>query len=206
MRKRFARFSAVTALLAIMVTMLLLQGGAGASGRPDQAGEPAAESEYQQAISLELQRDWDGALTAARQAVAIDPYTAKYVDKEARLAGFRLIDALTNGDSAAADALAAELLALEASWAERPAEGRSAKLDESTLLRFGQAHFLSGNLAAAEQLLSAAARTGLLKTEAEVWLYALYEQQGDAGGLKRLATKPWVLWRSWNPVYQAIKG
>lgn len=173
--------------------------------RTTQASTTDAEGLFHQAISLELQREWAPALEAARQAVAMDPWTAKYVDKQARLAGFIMLDQLAAGERAAAEGIAGELLDLEQQWANRPASAKGARLNAATLLRFGQAHFLMGDLDGAASLLKAS-RVGLLNTEADVWLYALYESRGDAKQMKRLAGKPWVQFRGYNPVYLALHG
>jgi tetratricopeptide (TPR) repeat protein len=159
--------------------------------------ETAAEAQFKLAIQYELQRQWQLALEAARQAVALDPSQARYIDKEARLAGFLLLDELAAGNRPRAEALAAELLALEAT-----AFGQ--QVDAGTWLRFGQAHFLLGDLEGAEPLLMRASGVGLLNTEAKVWLFALYEKTGNEKGMKTLEKSPWVQWRHVNPVYQAI--
>lgn len=184
-------------ILSIAVGPGVMAGQKSPAAQVDSAG---AESLFQQAIDLELNRQWQLALDAARQAAALDPATAKYIDKEARLAGFLMLDELAAGNRAGADAYAGELLALEVAWQNGPA-----KLDAATELRFGQAHFLAGDLNGAERLLHHAAKTGLLNSEAEVWLYALYEHQDNTKAMERLVNQPWLRYRAFNPVYMAIK-
>lgn len=169
---------------------------------------------FKLAISHELRREWQLGLAAVQKASKLDPWEASYVDKEARLAGFLMLDELAAGRRDAAIQMAKDLLALEQSWTARLEAAKAnqqvlpkkpAALSAATELRFGQARFLQGDQAGAMPLLQKAAKSGLLNSEAEVWLYALYERQGDVAAMKKLENQPWVRFRDANPVYKEIR-
>jgi tetratricopeptide (TPR) repeat protein len=172
------------------------------------------EAWFKLSISYELRKEWQLALSAIQKAGELDPWEVRYVDKEARLAGYLMLDDLAAGKRDEALTLADALVTLEATWTERLASAEAeqhlwsvkpGKLDPGTRLRFAQARFLKGDLAGAKPLLLEAAEVGLLNTEAEVWLYALYEKQGDTAGMKKLENQPWIRFRESNPVYKAIQ-
>lgn len=172
------------------------------------------EAWFKLAVSHELRREWQLGREAAGKASALDPWKAAYVDKEARLAGYIMLDELATGNQAGAKAIATDLIAVEKGWTERLATAApnqhlwnagKESLNPGTKLRFGQARFLTGDLAGAQPALLEAAKVGLLNSEAEVWLYALYEKQGDAEKMKGLEQQPWVRVRDANPVYKAIR-
>lgn len=172
------------------------------------------EAWFKLAVSHELRREWQSGRQAAGKASALDPWNAAYVDKEARLAGYIMLDQLAAGEMAVAKAVATDLITIEQSWTNRLATavpnqhlwpGRKESLDSGTKLRFGQAHFLTGDLAGAQTMLLEASKVGLLNSEAEVWLYALYEKQAATAKMKALENQPWIRFRESNPVYKAIR-
>ncbi|HLO04581.1 MAG TPA: O-antigen ligase family protein, partial [Symbiobacteriaceae bacterium] len=139
------------------------------------------EAWFKLAVSHEVRKEWQLGLAATQKAAELDPWESRYVDKEARLAGFLMLDELAAGRKDSAVKKAQDLLALEKAWTDRLASAKEnqhlwrvtpAKLDPATELRFGQARFLQGDLAGAKQPLLKAAQVGLLNSEAEVWLYA----------------------------------
>lgn len=169
---------------------------------------------FKLAISHELRREWQLGLAAVQKAAELDPWESSYVDKEARLAGFLMLDELAAGRREAAMQMARDLLGLEQEWTARLEAGKANQhlwprkpgaLSAATELRFGQARFLQGDQSGAMPLLQKAAKVGLLNSEAEVWLYALYEKQGDTAAMKKLENQPWVRFREANPVYKAIQ-
>lgn len=173
------------------------------------------EAWYRLSVGHEVRREWQAGLDAARQANKLDPWESRYVDKEARLAGLLLLDEMAAGRRQEALGIAKVLNDLELAWTERLASSQAeqhlwaakpGKLDAGTLLRFAQARFLLGDLDGAKQSLLDAGKVGLLNSEAEVWLYALYEKEGDTAGMKRLQNQPWIRFRESNPVYKAIRG
>ncbi len=169
--------------------------------------------QFQLAIQRDLAREFTGALDAARTARRLEPLTTIYWTKEASIAGKLMVGALHDGQTEEARRLGAELVAMGEELAERRAVAEAVKvlpapkleMEPEFRLRFGQGLYLAGREAEAEAHLVEAAKEGLLGSEAEVWLYALYERRGDAAGMERLAKKPWVRFRGVNPVYKVIR-
>jgi hypothetical protein len=170
---------------------------------------------FQLAIARELQKDYQGAYTAATAALEAQPQVSAYYTKAAELAGKLMTDALHNGRLEEARHLAGDLVQMGAGFTRRKAEGDALqkmwsagpKLEMAPAfqLRYGQALYLKGDEAAAVPLLKAAGKVGLLGSEAHVWLYAIYEKRGDTQGMKELQDKPWIRFKDQNPVYKALK-
>jgi len=170
---------------------------------------------YRLAIARELATDYEGALLEAKAALANQPMVSAYYTKVAALEGTLLNSALHDGRQEDVLQHRQSLLQLGADFLQRKAAAdplqamwRSApKLEMSAdfKLRYGQALFLSGDLAGAKPLLQDAAKVGLLGSEADLWLYVIAEKQGDAAAMKALETKPWIRFRNANPIYTQIR-
>lgn len=169
-----------------------------------------ARPRWELSILLQNQGDWDGSLREARATVANAPLHDVYIHRLASVAGKVMVDALHNAQPEKAKELAQELVALahmveqararEGSWMQpKPS------LNPEFRLRYGQALYLTGEEQQAEPHLKQAAKVGLLGSEADVWLYAIYERRGDEAAATALAQKPWIRFLGLNPVYKAIR-
>lgn len=172
-----------------------------------------SETHWNLAIRLEIAQDREAALREAEWAIQSFPLATAYYTKAASLAGTLMVDALGKGDGAGARLRAARLIRLEAEFARRraaettgngPRMGPPLAMEPLFQLRYGQALFLTGAPEAAKAYLTEASKVGLLGAEGEVWLYAIYEREGDREGMARLANQPWVRFRNVNPVYKAV--
>ncbi|HYG60217.1 MAG TPA: hypothetical protein VD902_19285, partial [Symbiobacteriaceae bacterium] len=170
---------------------------------------------FRLAVSLQLRADYHGALREAEAALKAQPMVSAYYTKVAELQGLLLIQALHEGDLPAARQMGKNLLALGQAFTARKAvadplqhlwNSPKLRMDDLFKLRYGQGLFLAGDRASAEPLLKEAAKSGLLGSEAHVWLYAIYEQRGDTKAMAELATKPWIRFRQQNPVFKAISS
>jgi hypothetical protein len=167
------------------------------------------------AINRELQADYTGALAEAKAALANQPQVSMYYTKVAALEGNLLNEALHNGDRAGAQRLAADLAQLGADFTERKrigdpqqqlwSAGPKLQMAPEFQLRYAQALFLTGNSQGVEPLLKAATKVGLLGSEADLWLYVIYEKRGDKAAMTALESKPWIRFRNVNPVYKLIR-
>jgi hypothetical protein len=165
-------------------------------------------------VLLQNEQDWEGAVFAARATVENHPMVTLHHTKLASIAGNLMVSALHEGKVDRAKELAADLrqrgdslqaeikgqATRQGSWM-----GPKLRMEPEYKLRYGQALFLTGEPAAAETLLKDAAKVGLLDSEADIWLYALYEKRGDAKAMAALESKPWIRFRNVNPVYKAIR-
>ncbi|HYF94767.1 MAG TPA: O-antigen ligase family protein [Symbiobacteriaceae bacterium] len=170
---------------------------------------------FRLAIARELNKDLDGALSEAKAALAKHPMVNTYYSKVADLEGTLLNGALHDGRVDEARQRAADLVTLytdfmarkavadpkQALWTSVPKLAMSADFK----LRAGQALFLTGDVAGAAPLLKDAAKVGLLGSEADLWLYVIYEKQGDKKAMAALETKPWIRFRNVNPIYKLIR-
>lgn len=172
-----------------------------------------AQVHWQLAVLLPNQHDWEGALVAARAAVESYPLETQYHTKLFTVAGNLMVSALHDGDLDRAREVAAELRhrgdALTAEMvAQRSRSGswmrNKLSMTPELKLRYGQALFLTGAQDQAEPLLKEAAVVGLLDSEADIWLYVLYQRRGDTKGMTSLEPKPWIRFRNVNPVYRAL--
>jgi O-antigen ligase len=170
---------------------------------------------FQLAVALELQKDYAGALREAKAALEAQPMVSVYYTKVASLSGILMQDAVFDGRRADAEPIARDLVTLGQSFADRKRLGDSLQahwraerltMEPEFKLRYGQALFLTGDKKGAEPLLQEAAKVGLLGSEAEVWLYVLYEQRGDSKAMQALAGQPWIRFRAQNPVYKNLKA
>lgn len=170
---------------------------------------------YELAIRLQLENDLPGALREARAALAVQPMVSAYYTKTAELAGLLMVDAVSRGDRDGARSLASELTSLGNNLLRRKAaadplqhlwSAPALQMEPLFQLRYGQALYLMGDQTAAEPYLKVASKVGLLGSEADVWLYAIYERRGDKAALAALESKPWIRFRMVNPVYQAVRG
>jgi len=167
------------------------------------------------AIARELAKDYEGALAEAEAALANQPMVSAYYSKVASLQGNLLNDALHNGQKDDARQRAAALVQLGSDFARRKATadamqknwsaGPKLQMAADFKLRYGQALYLTGNAAEATPLLQEAAKVGLLGSEAELWLYVIYEKAGDKKAMAGLETKPWIRFRNQNPIYKLIR-
>jgi len=170
---------------------------------------------FRLALRLEQERDFDSALQAARNALESYPLASIYWGKVASLEGRLMVEALHKGDLEEARSRASSLVALGQEFQRRKSESeasvkfmRPPKLEMSSefKLRYGQALYLTGDLDRAERYLTEASQQGLLGTEGQVWLYALYEQRGQTASLKVLETRPWIQFRELSPVYRILRN
>ncbi|MDF2626987.1 MAG: O-antigen biosynthesis-related protein [Symbiobacteriaceae bacterium] len=171
---------------------------------------------FQLAIARELAKEYEGALTEAKAALANQPMVSAYYSKVASLEGTLLNGALHDGRQDDVARHKESLLALGADFLRRKATAdplkhlwkTGAKLEMSPefKLRYGQALFLSGDAAGAEPLLKDAAKVGLLGSEAELWLYVIAEKRGDSATMKALEAKPWIRFRNANPIYKLLRN
>lgn len=169
---------------------------------------------FELAILLERQRDYPGAIEAALAARDAYPMAALLWEKAASLTGSLMVDGLHNGRLDEARSLADDLVAMGDEFLERSrgvepyreiARARPLEMGSAFRLRYGQALYLAGRLDEAERYLTEASQVGLLGSEGEVWLYALYERKGDDDALAALEEKPWIRFRGSNPVYPVIR-
>lgn len=170
---------------------------------------------FRLAVVRELAEDQEGALSEAKAALANQPMVSTYYTKVASLEGTLLNGALHDGRQDEINRRQENLLQLGADFLRRKAvadplqtmwrTGPKLEMAAEFKLRYGQALFLSGDLAAAKPLLQDAAKVGLLGSEADLWLYVIAEKQGDTAAMKALETKPWIRFRSANPIYKRIR-
>lgn len=170
---------------------------------------------FKLAIARELNKDTAGALAEAKAALANQPMVSMYYSKVAALEGTLLNDDLHNGRKAEAKGRAASLVQLGRDFLRRKAvadpkqamwpAGPKLEMSADFKLRYGQALYLTGDTAGAEPLLKEAARVGLLGSEAELWLYVLYEKRGDTKARAALEAKPWIRFRNVNPIYKLLQ-
>lgn len=69
----------------------------------------------------------------------------------------------------------------------------------------GEELALSGHLAAALPLLWQAHGDPALRPTTDIWLYAVAERVHSSNYIARVATQPWVLWRSVNPLFTQLQ-
>ncbi|HEY3368842.1 MAG TPA: O-antigen ligase family protein [Symbiobacteriaceae bacterium] len=193
---------------------LLLIGDRPALERAAHLDPYQARPQWELAVLLQNQEEWEGAFQAARAAVDNYPLVSMYYTKYASIAGTLMVDAIHNGNVQRAKELAAELVRLGADLNRRlrlentgngPRMGPALAMAPEFRLRYGQALYLEGDLAGAENHLKEASKTGLLGSEGEVWLYAIYERRGDQKAMTALQNQPWIRFRNVNPVYKAIR-
>jgi tetratricopeptide (TPR) repeat protein len=172
-----------------------------------------ARAHFDLAILFERAKDRDGALREARQAMTLQPMLSLYTNKVASLTGTFLNDAVRNGDLREARKRAQEILALAAQVQARKIRGDEFQhywgapalaLDSESILRLGQALYLTGDMVGAEARLTEASKVGLLGSEGQVWLYVMYEKAGNKAKLAELAGRPWIRFRQGNPVYKNL--
>lgn len=172
-----------------------------------------ADAWRQLAIKREVSEDYTGAYEAARVALAQQPALTDHYEAFARLAGFRLSEAMSNGDLDLARDLGKELAALDRQISERKqvADPQQKYWNSKALgwtlpmyLHMGKGLFLTGDYVRAEQYLKLSAKEWTFAAEAEVWLYALYERQGRTADQKPLEKKPWIMWLEANPTYPVL--
>lgn len=165
-------------------------------------------------IALEVAKDFPGALDAARMALQQQPAVTFHYDTFARLAGFQLEEVLASGDTAAARKLGQELARTGAQLAGRKQvadpqqrwwSAPALNWTNMTYLHVAKGFYLTGDLRTAESYFKLAGRDWNFATEADVWLYAMYEQEGRTAELKPLEAKPWIRFRNANAVYKALK-
>ncbi|MFZ5825029.1 MAG: O-antigen ligase family protein [Bacillota bacterium] len=194
---------------------LLILGDQASLERATRLDPALAQPHFELALVYERQKDYNGALREARLALESYPMSSLTWNKTASLAGKILVDQLHNGQLEAARQSATELAELGDAFLRRKSEADplqklwrapALSMDAEFELRYGQALYLAGREAEAEPLLKAAAKVGLLRSEADVWLYALYERRGDARGLKALEGKPWIRFRGTNPVFKVVRA
>lgn len=193
---------------------LLVVGDAPSLNRAVQLDPHHPKAHWDLAILLELQKDWQGALREANGALNAQPMLSIHYSKVASLAGTAMVDALHHGKKEEAHRHAQDLVALGAAFTHRKAAAEdfqhlwsASKLEMAPdfQLRYGQALYLIGDHAVAEPLLTQAAKSGLLGSEADIWLYAMYERLGNKAAMATLERKPWVRFRNVNPVYKALQ-
>jgi len=168
---------------------------------------------WELAVKLQNQEDWDGARREARLTLERHPLVSLHYTKLASVIGRLLNSALHNGDVELARQLGGELADLGADLIQRkelaarakgPWMGRPLTMEPEFKLRYGQALFLKGQVKEAVPYLTDAAKVGLLGAEAHIWLYVIYEQQGDKKALAALESKPWIRFRNANPIYKLL--
>jgi tetratricopeptide (TPR) repeat protein len=174
-----------------------------------------ARAHFDLAIQLERAKDQDGALREARQAMTLQPMLSLYTNKVASLTGTFMNDAVRNGDQPEARKRAQEILTLAAQVQARKIRGDQFQhywgapalaLDSESILRLGQALYLTGDMVGAEARLTEASKVGLLGSEGEVWLYVMYEKAGNKAKVAVLEGRPWIRFRQGNPVYKNLKA
>lgn len=188
---------------------LLIVGSRAALEKAVQLDPYAARPHSELSILLQNEGDWEGALKEARAAVANAPLNNIYLNRLVSVAGKAMVDRLHSGERGRARELAQDLVSLgDAVEKHRNVAGPwmqpKPSLNPESKLRYGQALFLTGKEKDAETLLREVAKVGLLGSEADVWLYAIYERRGDAAEKEKLKEKPWIRFLSINPVYKVI--
>lgn len=168
----------------------------------------------QLSIQLELQRDFNGALEMARRALAAQPSVTDHYESYARLAGQRIQSGLANGELEMVRQLAPEVAGVARQLAARIPDSerlqhywtQGAKLQFNNLLylHLAKGLYLTGDVKTAEAYFKLASREWQFASEAEVWLYAMYELQGRTSDLIPLEKKPWVRFRNANGTYKAL--
>jgi hypothetical protein len=194
---------------------LLLVGDESALERAAGLDPQSAKVQWNLAVARQREQDLPGAQASAQAAVVADPFVSGSYEKAASLAGLLMVDALHDGQRGEAVQRANEILALEAELTRRQAKAapmqalwkQAQKLTISPTFQFriGEALVLAGRPDDAEPLLKQAAKVGLLGSEAEIFLYNIYERRGDTKAMKALETKPWVRFRNQNPVYKTLQ-
>lgn len=167
----------------------------------------------QLALKYEAERNYTAAYTAATNALANQPAVSANYDAFARLAGFRLEAALSDGDLALARTLGQELTRAAHQFVARKAvadplqhwwPGRAMQWSNLLYLHFGKGLYLTGDAVTAERYLKLASREWASASEAEVWLYAMYTRAGRTADLVPLEQKPWIRFRNANPTFKAL--
>ncbi len=165
------------------------------------------------AIQREVAKDYKGAYEASKTALAQQPALVDHYETNAKLTAFLLDEALRSGDQESARRLSGELVALGKQLEARKAvadplqQNWTAKPLNWSLplyLHIGKGYFLTGDYARAEESFKAAGQEWNFASEADVWLFALYELQGRKADQKPLEKKPWVNFRNVNPTYKAL--
>jgi len=167
----------------------------------------------QLALRYEAERNYTAAYKAAANALDNQPAVSDNYDAFARLAGFRMEAALSDGDLALARTLAQELNRVAHQFVQRKAvadplqhwwPGHEMQWNNILYLHFGKGLYLTGDAGTAETYLKLAAREWAFASEAEVWLYAMYTRAGRTADLVPLENKPWIRFRNANPTFKAV--
>ena len=170
---------------------------------------------WQLAILYANQQDWVAAHLEARLTLEKHPLVTAHYTKLASIAGTRLNRALHDGDTNLARQMSIELTDLGAEMIRRTevaAQTNGAWMGPPLVmtpefkLRYGQALFLTGHVKEALPHLTDASKVGLLGSEADLWLYIIYERMGDSEAMTALETKPWIRFRNANPSYNFIRA
>lgn len=164
-------------------------------------------------ITLERREDWQAAYAAAREALRLRPTEGEFAENALNAGVEAAAQALLSGNRAAARRLREELAGLVdqvEALQQRAAAARPQRLafPEPTplmRLRAGQALALGGHYERALPYLEKARQQTALISEAEIWMYLIYEQQGNTAAQQRLARRPWILSLRVNPLAPLLR-
>lgn len=194
---------------------LLLYGDRESLERASTLDPGAAGIQAELATVRAEEHDLAGALSAAKLAVAAEPFASEHYDKVASLGGTLMVGALSTGGRDEALRQANELIALHADFASRQQQTEARrklwrleplKMSPSFQLRYGEALFLTGRPDEAEPYFKQAGKVAELTPEADIFLYVIYERRGGKGPPTALQLKEWIRARDQNPVYQMLES